>query len=88
MDVTQALGTAANIMLLGMGCVFVFLGFLVIAMNLLAKFASRFEEPEVASPAPAAPAANNQVSPDVVAAISAAVHQYQSAGAGTKNKAH
>ena len=77
MDVTQALGTAANIMLLGMVCVFVFLGLLVIGINVLAKIAGNYQvdQPVVSqgsqqSPVPAVPA-------DVVAAISAAVHQYR-----------
>ena len=88
MDVTQALATAANIMLLGMGCVFVFLGILVVGINLLAKIAAKYhvEEPAAAArPAPA-PAGGSQLTPDVVAAISAAVHQFRGAQGGVQNK--
>ncbi|MDP2562390.1 OadG family transporter subunit [Psychrobium sp. 1_MG-2023] len=73
MDISQALATAANIMLLGMVCVFVFLGLLVVAINLLAKFC-----PEEVVPAPAKPTnTNDPLNPDVVAAITAAVHKYR-----------
>jgi oxaloacetate decarboxylase gamma subunit len=73
MDISQALGMAANIMLLGMVCVFSFLGLLVIGVKLLAKYCS--EEAPVAPVKSVIP--NNQVSPNVVAAISAAVHKYR-----------
>ena len=73
MDVFEALSTAANIMLLGMVCVFAFLGLLVIVINTIAKYC-----PEEAKAAPAKQNnVNGQVSPDVVAAISAAVHKYR-----------
>lgn len=73
MDVYEALSTAANIMLLGMVCVFVFLGLLVIVINTIAKFC-----PEEVKAIPAKQTnLNDQVSPDVVAAISAAVHKYR-----------
>jgi len=73
MDVVEALGIAANIMLLGMVCVFAFLGILVIAIKVVAKYCP--EEVKVAPPKQAN--VNGQVSPDVVAAISAAVHKYR-----------
>jgi len=73
MDVSEALGIAANIMLLGMVCVFSFLGILVVVINLFAKYCP--EDVKVAPPKQAN--VNGQVSPDVVAAISAAVHKYR-----------
>lgn len=84
MDVSQALTTAGNIMLLGMGCVFVFLGMLVIGLNILAKLASRVEDQQPVTVA--TPGGSSQVTPDVVAAISAAVHQYRSARTGAQKK--
>jgi len=73
MDVSEALVTAANIMLLGMVCVFSFLGLLVIVITIIAKLC-----PEEIKPVSAAqPNINGAVSPDVVAAISAAVHKYR-----------
>ena len=82
MDISQALAMAANIMLLGMVCVFSFLGMLVIAVNLVAKFC-----PEEAAIATVKPGTNtNKVSESVVAAISAAVHQYRSSRGKPQDK--
>lgn len=77
MDITQALSTAANIMLLGMVCVFAFLSILVVAIKLLERFAGG-EAPSVQVIAPTAPQQNqNGVDNNVVAAIGAAVHRYR-----------
>jgi oxaloacetate decarboxylase gamma subunit len=73
MDIAQALATAANIMLLGMVCVFVFLGLLVIAIKLLERVA-REDAPSVDCSIVRSPP---QVDNNVIAAISAAVHQYR-----------
>jgi len=73
MDVYEALMTAANIMLLGMVCVFSFLGLLIIVITIIAKLC-----PEEVKPAPVKqPNVSGDVSPDVVAAISAAVHKFR-----------
>jgi len=82
MDISHALGIAANIMLLGMVCVFSFLGLLVIAVKVLAKFC-----PEEAPVTPVkSHIPNNQVSPNVVAAISAAVHKYRNSRGKPQDK--
>ncbi len=73
MDITQALGIAANIMLLGMVCVFVFLGLLVVAIKILERFAKEEISPVTAAATNSTPAVDN----NVIAAISAAVHQYR-----------
>jgi len=73
MDIAQALATAANIMLLGMVCVFVFLGLLVLAIKLLEKIAREDTPPVDNSMAQSTPHIDN----NVIAAISAAVHQYR-----------
>ena len=80
MDVTEALFTALNLLGLGMTFVFLFLGLLMIAVNLIAKFT--FEN---------TPATNQKsthqkstlidstksgINPKLVAAISVAVSQY------------
>ncbi|MCG7530903.1 OadG family protein [Psychrobium sp. MM17-31] len=75
MDITQALSTAANIMLLGMVCVFTFLSILVVAIKLLERFAGgEVEQPT--APKPVAPAQQG-IDNNIVAAISGAVHQYR-----------
>lgn len=83
MDISQALAMAANIMLLGMVCVFAFLGMLVIAVNIVAKLC-----PEEAAPATVKPTVNtnNQVNGSVVAAITAAVHQYRNSRGQSRDK--
>ena len=65
-----------NLMLFGMGTVFVFLTILVFATSLMSKIVGRFdgEEPPAAA-APESPAApvNHQPSPQVMAAIRKAI---------------
>lgn len=73
MDITQALSTAANIMLLGMVCVFTFLSILVVAIKLLERFAGG----EVETTPQAKPAPQQGIDNNIVAAISGAVHQYR-----------
>ncbi|MCV6611947.1 MAG: OadG family protein [Amphritea sp.] len=70
-----------NLMVFGMGFVFVFLTLLVIATGFMSKFANKFAPepaPQAAKPAPraAAPAASAG-NDEVVAVISAAVHHHR-----------
>lgn len=74
MDITQALAIAANIMLLGMVCVFAFLGLLVVAIKVLERIAKEDNLPVASS---VTDAASTTIDNNVVAAISAAVHQYR-----------
>ena len=73
MDISHDLAIAANIMILGMVCVFRFLGVLVIAIKVMAKYCGD----DVVTPNAQANRAHRQVDPDIVAAISAAVHKYR-----------
>ncbi len=74
MDISEALATAANIMLLGMVCVFVFLGMLVLALKVLEKVAGGEVVPAVG----VVPTKSNiQVDANVTAAITAAVHKFR-----------
>ncbi len=68
-----------ELMLFGMGTVIVFLGLLVLATTVMSRLVSRyFPEPEPA-PAPVRVAGPTSASPDdeVVAVISAAIHQHR-----------
>jgi oxaloacetate decarboxylase gamma subunit len=65
-----------------MAVVFAFLGLLIICINILASFGGKDEPQVAASPktsanAPTSSGANSNVAPEVVAAISAAVHNYR-----------
>lgn len=64
---------ALNIMLLGMGLVFAFLSLLIAGINIVAR---------LVAPAPVEQSTqinvtNNEIEPQVVAAITAAIHQYR-----------
>ena len=80
MNISALLVEAGLLMAIGMVVVFLFLSLLIFAINLLAKFAEAFPDKETSSPAPVAPKnnSNNKVSPQVVAAIGAAIKNYKS----------
>lgn len=79
MNISSLLLEAGTLMLVGMVVVFVFLTMLIGAIHLLTKFAQAFPDKVAAAPKPIAPQTtnSNQPSPQVVAAISAAVKQYK-----------
>lgn len=68
-----------NLMLLGMGFVFVFLAVLVIATTLMSRIILRYSKPEPVAVASGArkPAASGSSNPDLIAAISAAIHMHR-----------
>ncbi|MCP5160326.1 MAG: OadG family protein [Hahellaceae bacterium] len=77
----ELMSQAIDLMIVGMGFVFVFLTILVGATSVMSKLVVRFEPPAPAKPAakkpaPAKPAANND--PQLIAVISAAVAEYRS----------
>ena len=81
-NLTQLFSQAATLMLAGMVFVFVFLGILVIFINLvLKKLAIKFPDAVVSSKPPVPAKRNIQsddsLSPSVVAAISSAVSRYR-----------
>lgn len=82
-SVTSNLIEAANLMLVGMGFVFAFLGLLIVGVHGIAKFCQRFpgEEPQAPKKRSVKPSVITQAGVDqkVVAAISAAVHQHRQA---------
>ncbi|REL30598.1 OadG family protein [Thalassotalea euphylliae] len=80
-SLSQLFIEAGTLMLAGMVFVFAFLGILVVIINtVLAPLANKFPDPvapAVTRPPVKKSAANDGVSPSVVAAISAAVSQYR-----------
>ncbi|WP_409420859.1 OadG family transporter subunit [Pseudaeromonas sp. ZJS20] len=76
MDISAMLLEAFKLLVTGMGFVFLLLGIMVGAVNLLARLAA---EPEAAaaSLAPGAIPAETAMDPQLVAAISSAVHQHR-----------
>lgn len=79
MNISALLAEAGVLMFAGMVVVFLFLSLLIIAINLLAKFAEAYPDKVTTSPRPISPSTNsNQVSPQVVAAVGAAIKQYKS----------
>lgn len=79
------LAQSFELMVLGMGFVFVFLAILVVATNAMSRIAMKyFPEPVVQKPAPARPTANasqpgsGQVDATTLAVITAALKQHRS----------
>lgn len=75
--VAQLLLEAANLMFIGMVAVFAFLLLLVFIVQLISAFMSRYFPVKLAEKPNRIDSGSNGVSPAVVAAISAAVHQYR-----------
>jgi oxaloacetate decarboxylase gamma subunit len=82
-DVADALTEAANLLLVGMVVVFLFLSMLIGAITLIAWLNKLFPDPTMASeinsdkmPAPAIQG-DKGISPKVIAAIGAAIHQHR-----------
>ncbi len=82
-NISDLLLEAAILLSVGMTVVFIFLTLLIGAINVIAFISSKFPEPEVLS-TPAYRGGNatnktaaNGVSPNVVAAIGAAIHQHR-----------
>ncbi|MCP4325757.1 MAG: oxaloacetate decarboxylase subunit gamma [Alteromonadales bacterium] len=84
MDVTESLFQAITLFGLGMAFVFSFLGLLLIAVKLMAKFIPA-DEPVVNKRAPqkkvVATASKSEINPQLIAAITSAVQQYRKAEA-------
>lgn len=75
--ITDLLLEAATLMLIGMATVFIFLLLLVLLMIAMSSVLRRFTPVKVAGNATKSDITSGGVSPAVVAAISAAVHQYR-----------
>jgi oxaloacetate decarboxylase gamma subunit len=79
MNISSLLLEAGTLMLVGMVVVFVFLTMLIGAIHLLTKFAEAYPDKVTPAPKPVTTPTThaNQTSPQVIAAISAAVKQYK-----------
>ena len=79
MPISDLLMEGLNLMLLGMGIVFIFLSILVVAMMGVARFAASIDgkQPQAApASAPAAPKASDDG--ELIAVISAAISRFRS----------
>lgn len=78
MNVSALLAEAGLLMVVGMAVVFLFLSLLIGAIKVLTAFAEKYPDPVVAQRGTAKVSIPNQTSPQVIAAISAAIKQYKS----------
>jgi oxaloacetate decarboxylase (Na+ extruding) subunit gamma len=80
MTPSQLLLEGVELMLFGMGSVFIFLVLLIFSIRLMARLLERFAAPapqRVATASAPARAALHEPEPDVLAAIQAAIHQHR-----------
>ncbi len=79
---------AATLMITGMGFVFIFLTILVYLVRLMSKLVPQEVPPPISTPNKnkKVPVISAGVSPQVVAAISAAVHQHRNLAAAKSSK--
>lgn len=80
MQSTDLMMEGFNLMLMGMGFVYAFLTLLVIATTLMSKTILRFSKPEPVAAMPTKKVAVSSVqgqNPDIIAAISAAIHLHR-----------
>ncbi len=80
MQSTDLMMEGFNLMLMGMGFVYAFLTLLVIATTLMSKTILRFSKPEPVAAMPTKKVAASSVqgqNPDIIAAISAAIHLHR-----------
>lgn len=75
--VSDLLFESATLMLIGMVSVFTFLLLLVLLMTIMSRLLRRYSPVKVAAKSSKTDTVANGVAPAVVAAISAAVHQYR-----------
>lgn len=81
MDITESLFQATTLFGIGMGFVFSFLGLLMIAVKLMAKYIPA-DEPTIKKRTPqkkVATTTNSEINPQIIAAITCAVQQYHKA---------
>ena len=77
MNVSELLVEAGILMAVGMLVVFLFLSLLIVAIKLLTKFAEAYPDPVKLTRNQINPINSNKTSPQVIAAITAAVKQHK-----------
>ncbi len=81
MTPSQLLLEGVELMLFGMGFVFFFLALLILSIRVMARLLERFAPPVALSSVPAARAparpTSDEIAPEVLAAIQAAIHQHR-----------
>ena len=77
MNVSELLAEAGILMLVGMVVVFLFLSLLIVAIKLLTKFAETYPDPIKPTKNETKTTNFSKTSPQVIAAITAAVKQYK-----------
>jgi oxaloacetate decarboxylase gamma subunit len=77
MNVAELLAEAGVLMLVGMVVVFLFLSLLIVAIKLLTKFAEAYPDPIKPTRNEIKTTNFSKTSPQVIAAITAAVKQYK-----------
>ena len=79
-EITLLLTESVNLLVVGMSVVFVFLTVLIGVVKLMSSLVQKFPEPvepELVRQKSSTVESTKDISPDVVAAISAAIHQYR-----------
>ncbi|GGI68547.1 OadG family protein [Shewanella gelidii] len=78
-SIFQQISDALGIMVLGMGLVFVFLSILIVGVKLVAKWGAPVvcAKPSTAAAPQQVPNHGNNMEPQLLAAITAAIHQYR-----------
>ena len=82
MTPTELLLEGFELMLFGLGSVFLFLVLLIVCIRLMAYVVSHFDSAPVAQPATVTPATAVEADADTVAAIQAAIHLHRARRAG------
>jgi len=80
MQENDLLGEGLNLMMFGMGFVFVFLSLLVVAMTVMGKLVERFAPVPLAAsarPAPVAAAPAPEEDSELTAVMAAAIHRFR-----------
>lgn len=77
MTPSELLLEGVELMLFGLGSVFIFLVLLIVCIRLMSSIVARFDTTPSAQPSTPAPGAAPEMDADILAAIQAAIHQHR-----------